>query len=455
MRPSAESVGGDINNGPVVNSQWIFDTPVHSDTEVKLRQLLLELGNENKILGVQVCAYKDGEVIIDTAAGALGGDDPRPVQPDSLFSVFSVTKGITAGMLHWLVDNGKLKLDENVANIWPEFGTNGKDRIKVHHVLNHTSGLHNALADLRQENPLLMCDWDECLKRIAMSAPETEPGQKQLYHYISFGWLCGGIIERASGKKFQEILEEAFIHPLKIEGELYVGIPPGVKSRLAELTLDTSDLREISAVSSRVDLPSTFQPSNMAKLAATMPALFNMLDIRRAIIPAANGHCSARALARYYATLATGGVIPPPHSSSSRPPLGSHPHIPDFPRGNNSSECDNITSNGIPQNKDVSKIFSDLKVHDTFMGVGEYRNLVLPNGKFGLGFRRFSSNDGSFTCFGHSGSGGSTGFCDIRNRFAIAVTLNKMSFGDVTRKIVQLVCSELNIPSPDEFSGPN
>jgi len=44
------------------------------------------------------------------------------------------------------------------------------------------------LANLREENPLLMADWDECLKRIAMSAPETEP-------YLSFGWLCGGIIE--------------------------------------------------------------------------------------------------------------------------------------------------------------------------------------------------------------------------------------------------------------------
>lgn len=53
-----------------------------------------------------MCAYKDGEVIIDTSAGFLGKYDPRPVQPDSLFPVFSVTKGITAGMLHWLVDNG-------------------------------------------------------------------------------------------------------------------------------------------------------------------------------------------------------------------------------------------------------------------------------------------------------------------------------------------------------------
>ena len=55
---------------------------------------------------LKVCAYKDGEVIIDTAAGVLGNYDPRPVQPDSLFPVFSVTKAITAGMLHWLVDNG-------------------------------------------------------------------------------------------------------------------------------------------------------------------------------------------------------------------------------------------------------------------------------------------------------------------------------------------------------------
>ena len=62
-------------------------------------------------------------------------------------------------------------------------------------MLNHTSGLHNAMADITRENPLLMFDWDECLKCICMSVPETEPGKLQFYHYLSFGWLCGGIIE--------------------------------------------------------------------------------------------------------------------------------------------------------------------------------------------------------------------------------------------------------------------
>lgn len=492
MKPFAEAVLGNINKTPAANAQWIYDTPVHSDVEAKLRRLLVELGNNDKILGIQVCAYKDGEVIIDTAAGVLGRYDPRPVQPDTLFSVFSATKGITAGMLHWLVDNGKLKLDENVANIWPEFRGNGKEHIKVHHILNHTSGLHNALADLRGENAFLMTEWDACLKLIEASQPETEPGKQQLYHYLSFGWLCGGIIEHASGKKFQEILEEALIRPLKIEGELYVGIPPGVEARLANLTLDTDDLKKLSEMRNRAEMPSTFQLNNISELAEYLPAFFNMLNVRRAIVPAANGHCSARALARYYAALADCGVVPPPHSSASNPPLGSHPHIPKFPskktdekqkgkvdggvKNERSDGRQNIyirieedddddeekcskssrdTSKGAgPENK-KGKIFSNPRVHEAFMGVGEYENMCLRDGVFGLGFRRLKSKDGdgSYSGFGHSGMGGSTGFCDVKNRFAMAVTLNKLSFGGVTAKIVELICSELNLPLPEGLSG--
>nr|GEX55598.1 hypothetical protein [Tanacetum cinerariifolium] len=276
---------------------------------------------------------RDGEMIIDTAAGMLGKYDPRPVQPDSLFPVFSVTKGVTAGMVHWLADKGKLKLDENVANFWPEFGTNGKDQIKVSHILNHTSGLHNALAAIPQEDPMLFCDWDECLKRIAEATPETEPGREQLYHYLSYGWLCGGVVEHASGKKFQDVLEEAFVRPLNVEGELYIGIPPGVESRLATLTLDTSVFSKLpkpgttSTSSVASTLPSTFTFNSIAGL---IP-LSNTLNVRRAILPAANGHLSARALCRYYAALLDGGVVPPRHSSSSLPTLGSHPHHPAFP----------------------------------------------------------------------------------------------------------------------------
>ncbi|KAG6485207.1 hypothetical protein ZIOFF_053740 [Zingiber officinale] len=486
MRPFAElTLLGNINIGPTKNNQWIYDSPIQSNVEAKLRQLLIELGNE-KILGIQVCAYKDGKVIIDTAAGVLGRYDPRPVQPDTLFPVFSVTKGITAGMVHWLVDKGKLKLTETIANIWPEFSGGNKDIIKVHHVLNHSSGLHNTMSDVIRSNPLLICDWEESLHHIARSVPETEPGSQQLYHYLSFGWLCGGVIEHASGKKFQEILEDAIIHPLNIEGELYIGIPPGVESRLATLTLDKEELQNLLEIRGRPEMPSSLQQANFAEIASNLPVLFNTLNIRRAIIPAANGHCSARALARYYASLATGGSMPPPHSSVSKPLLGSHVHVPTFPSvkppkkkwkiketvsayaqnkrllssNTNGDSSDTAKHDGYSlvansedgDSKNVSRIFNNPKIHDAFMGLSEYADLVVPTGKFGLGFRNFNTATGNLTSFGHSGVGGSTGFCDIEHNFSIAITVNKMSLGGVTRSIVQLVCSELNIPLPEDFS---
>ncbi|CAI0376325.1 unnamed protein product [Linum tenue] len=401
MRPFAESVlQGYISKAPAANTEWIYDTPVNSDVEAKLRRLLVELGNEEKILGVQVCAYKDGKVIIDTAAGVLGRYDPRPVQLDSLFPVFSATKGVTAGLVHWLVDNRVLLMEQN-----------------------------------------------------------------------------------ASRKTFQEILEEAIVKPLNVQGELYVGIPPGVESRLASLTLDTNDLSKLAQTTNRPDLPSTFQPERVGEMLTTIPALFNMLITRRAIIPAANGHCSARALARYYAALVDGGIIPPPHSSSSsQPPLGSHPHIPKLgrkkpskPKGKKWSEAlvgtssdrkqnDNHSSEDVGYTKladdnypsdddEETRMYSNPRIHEAFLGVGEeYGQLAKENGAFGLGFRRLRSKDGTFLGFGHSGMGGSTGFCYPKDRFAIAVTVNKMSFGYATRRIMQLVFSELNLPLPVEFS---
>lgn len=276
-----------------------------------------------------------------------------------------------------------------------------------------------------------------------------------------------------------------------------------MESRLATLTTDPDDLKKLSGISNRPELPSTFQPQDISRLATTLPMLFNTLNVRRAIIPAANGHCSARALARYYAALVDGGTVPPLHSSSSKPPLGSHPHIPKLSplkpvkkrKGGNKKLITTSNPTEQMQNSDssdhggyvkktggdyirvpndggssmnipatteisvdtvdhhnVSKIFSNPRIHDAFLGAGDYENLVLPSGKFGLGFRRYYAKDGSLIGFGHSGMGGSMGYCDIKNRVAIAVTLNKMSFGAVTGNIVHLVCSELGLPVPDEFS---
>ncbi|XP_024537843.1 uncharacterized protein LOC9638949 [Selaginella moellendorffii] len=472
MKPYAEAVlysGGRSNGG---NELPIFDSPLHSQAEVKLHQLLREMHKQQRILGVQVCAYKDGKVIVDTAAGYLGKYDPRPVRCDSLFLVFSATKGVTAALLHWLADHGKLSLAEKISSIWPEFAENHKDACTVAHALNHTCGLQNALYDVLSKNPLAMCDWSEMLKLIAAAKPESPPGQDQMYHGRSFGWICGGIAEKATGKTFQQLIEEAFVTPLNVTGEFYVGIPPGVEERLASLTMDPEELKNIPAAShlSTLQVGSTSDGVGPASLEdfltngsplslSSLPSLFNMLFIRRATIPSANGHFSARALARFYAMLASGGRVPP-GTSSSKPPLGSHAHRPHL--GGSSRSLSSDLSGGqihFQEEEDApAKIFTSGDIHDAFVGGGRYSGLVARDGeKFGLGFWKHKTADTGRKkmAFGHSGIGGSFGYCDPDNDFAMVITVNKMTFGQVSGDIVRLVCSEIGIPCPLAMERPS
>ncbi|GKE92386.1 hypothetical protein Tco_1573481, partial [Tanacetum coccineum] len=102
-----------------------------------------------------------------------------------------------------------------------------------------------------------------------------------------------------------------------------------------------------------------------------------------------------------------------------------------------------------------NKIFTNPKekIHDAFLGSGDYKDLIIPGGKFGLGFRRVKTTDGCVIGFGHAGLGGSTAYCDVTNRFAISVVINKLSFGALTGEIIRFVCSELDLPVPEDYAG--
>nr|GFA26456.1 putative beta-lactamase/transpeptidase-like protein [Tanacetum cinerariifolium] len=89
-------------------------------------------------------------------------------------------------------------------------------------------------------------------------------------------------------------------------GELYIGIPPCVESCLATLTIDTNNLITLGQLAEayRHDPASTTIPSSFTyNTIETLIPLCNTVNAHRAIQPTANGHVSARGVARYYATL--------------------------------------------------------------------------------------------------------------------------------------------------------
>ena len=205
-----------------------------SDTALNtmVRALVDQQIAEGRQLGVQVAAYMDGEPIVRVEGGRLGPEDDRPVQPDTLFSSFSTTKGVAATALHILADRGLIDYNAPVAQYWPAFAANGKELVTVAQAMSHQAGLHAMPSPATVEHLL---DWQGGLDWVANGTPAWEPGTATGYHGITYAWVVGGIVQGATGRHINDVIREEIAVPLGVGDELFCGIPDGVEDRLATL----------------------------------------------------------------------------------------------------------------------------------------------------------------------------------------------------------------------------
>ena len=154
-----------------------------------------------------------------------------PVDRDTLFTVYSVSKGITATVVHILAERGTLAYDNPIARHWPEFAHNGKAGIHLRHALSHTAGLPQMPPGYGSYE---VTDWAVMCDRIATLSPLFPPGETPVYHALTYGWIVGGVAERADGRPFARIVAEEIAAPLALDG-LFFGVPASELSRVAML----------------------------------------------------------------------------------------------------------------------------------------------------------------------------------------------------------------------------
>jgi CubicO group peptidase (beta-lactamase class C family) len=193
-------------------------------------------------------------------------------------------------------------------------------------------------------------------------------------------------VQGASGVHIKDVIAAEIARPLGIDKEMYVGIPDGVENRLA--TLGAMPAPPPGA-------PQIPPDHEMFKAMPTQQDFtYNELRVRKACLPSANGHFSARALARMYAALANGGEVDGVRLvSPERIPLMQRVLV---------ESPDRVIMMAIP--KGVGYFMGGAE------GVGE-----------AIGPRR--------TAFGHPGAGGSIGFADPEVGLSVAVTVNQMHSG--------------------------
>jgi CubicO group peptidase (beta-lactamase class C family) len=358
---------------------------------------------DGRQIGVQVCAHRRGEAFVDVVAGTRGPGDDRPVEHDSLFLSFSATKGVTALAVHQLADRGLLDYDAPVASYWPAFGAHGKDRLTVAQAMSHQAGLHALPNPVQPEH---LTDWDAAIARIEDGVPAWEPGTATGYHAVTYGWIAGGIVAAVTGRPIQDVIRTEIAIPLGLERELYVGIPedPEVEARLTTLDI----------VPAGTGLPIPDDAPFYEAMPKAMWPHFNGTAFRRAVMPGANGHFTARALATMYGALANGGQLD----------------------GVRLVSPERIAAMQQLRTDDVDRVLMvSIRKNCGFAlgGLGPDLDGNLVHGPIGP----------RESAFGHPGAGGSVGFADPEIGLGVGVTVNKMAYPNPGQGVTLEICDLL------------
>ena len=183
--------------------------------------------------GAVIAVGQRDSVVLLAAVGHYGANDSRPVTPETIYDLASLTKVIaltTECIL--LVDQGKLDLDAPVQRYLPEFRGPMKDQVTIRHLLTHSAGL---AADL----PLFDSTRtrEAALRMVDTSPLLSPPGTRFVYSDLSAIVLMQ-VVERITGRPFDQVLASDVFGPLGMTATRFV--PPQIwHDRIAPTEVDT------------------------------------------------------------------------------------------------------------------------------------------------------------------------------------------------------------------------
>jgi CubicO group peptidase (beta-lactamase class C family) len=359
----------------------------HCDERFTAVREVFEQSFEDGEVGAGVAVTLDGAPVVELWGGHADPGKTRPWQRDTIAYVASTTKGPTAACLHHLADRGEVDLEAPVSRYWPEFAQAGKQDVPVHMLLSHRVGLPALRDDLPRGADR---DWDRMVEALAAEAPWWEPGTQHGYHALTYGFLVGEVVRRVDGRSLGHYWREELAEPLGLD--FRIGLDDEALPRCAEMIPlpreeGKNPLRELTRKRDSALARAFTNPPSRAES-------INSEETRRAEIPAANGHGTAAAIARFYGLLARGGEID----------------------GVRLLSAEAVERAASEQARGADAVLMGLPM------------------RFGLGFMlswkvvRFGRSP---RAFGHPGMGGSIGFADPDARLGFGYVMNRMQQGFV------------------------
>ena len=243
--------------------------------------------DEGVLDSCQVAVARQGKLAaLRTFGRAVQGGEERAATDETLYHIYSCTKAIVAAGVWLLFEQDQLRLDERVADIIPEFGTNGKEAITVELLMLHAGGFPYAPFGAQHWG-----DRDRLLEAFSRWRLNWPVDSRFEYHATSAHWVLVEILERRTGQPWKEFLRQQILEPMGLD-ELFIGCPPEQQDRVADVRYMT---------------PPVAPPGGFGEVTPEALVAFNQSAVRAAGVPGGGGVASAASLALFYQPLIHGG----------------------------------------------------------------------------------------------------------------------------------------------------
>ncbi len=191
-------------------------TSSNKKLENSINEVFESYAHYNRFIGSVLISHDDN-IIYEKSFGYADIDNHKKNTKNSIFSIASVTKSLTAVGVMKLVEDGKLSLETPISTYFPSFIPDFSKGITIRHLLNHSSGMQANIGRIDDQGIGLMpsetpVTLNELFEGFKDSKLKFEPGTG--YEYNNFGYtLLAYIIESVSKQSYADYMEQAVFEP--------------------------------------------------------------------------------------------------------------------------------------------------------------------------------------------------------------------------------------------------
>ncbi len=185
-----------------------------------MQAVIDEVKNRPEFVGLSVAVARGDRILVDRGAGIADLEWNAPADANRIFRIGSVTKQFTAAAIMKLAEQGKLGLDDPLAKYVPDLETAGHT-VTIRQLLNQTSGIPNYTAQPGFAKAMQFdVSEQEVLKLVAGVRFDFDPGTSWRYSNTNY-FLLGMIVEKVSGRRYVDFMEDEFFTPLGLTHTRY------------------------------------------------------------------------------------------------------------------------------------------------------------------------------------------------------------------------------------------